>query len=78
MKKKVAVKHSQYSIKWLSGSLKNITTQMASMPSHSEKSQGIFDYNQNAKNTMSQIQNQDFLFRPFVSTAVSMMSNGTS
>jgi hypothetical protein len=40
-----------------------------------------FDYNQNAKNaknTMSRIQNQDFLFRPFVSTALSMMSNGTS
>jgi DNA primase len=32
----------------------------------------FFDYNQNAKNTMIQIQNQDFLARLFVSAAVSM------
>ena len=36
------------------------------------RDKGFFDYNQNAKNTMIQIQNQDFLARPFVSAAVSM------
>lgn len=36
------------------------------------RDKGFLDYNQNAKNTMSQIQNQDFLFRPFVSAVVSM------
>ncbi|HEX5978639.1 MAG TPA: hypothetical protein VFY68_15260 [Nitrososphaeraceae archaeon] len=61
----------------LSGSVKNITTaDGVHAITFGEETREIFDYNQNAKNTMSQIQNQDFLFRPFVSTAVSMKSNG--
>jgi hypothetical protein len=40
---------------------------MASMPSNSEETRDFLI-------TMSQIQNQDFLFRPFVSAVVSMKS----
>ena len=48
---------------------------MASMPSNSEETRNFLITIDNSKNTMSQIQNQDFLFRPFVSAVVSMRSN---
>jgi hypothetical protein len=47
---------------------------MASMPSNSEETRDFLITIDNSKNTMSQIQNQDFLFRPFVSAVVSMKS----
>jgi hypothetical protein len=39
---------------------------MASMPSNSEETRDFLITIDNSKNTMIQIQNQDFLFRPFV------------
>jgi hypothetical protein len=70
---------AKYSIKWLSGSLKKITTADGIHAiKFGEETRDFLITIDNYKNTMSQIKNQDFLFRPFVSAVVSMKSNGRS